>query len=227
MFAAPLIVALLSGPMLGEWVGWRRMIAIGVGFVGVVVAMSPWQGSIHWAMLLSLAGAVSYAVFSIVTRKLASVERPQTTMLYSTGAGVLMTSPAMPAVWVPPEGVLVFAVMLLIGALGAIGHYMVILAHQRAPASVLAPFSYSQLIWMILLGYIIFGDLPDRSTMTGAAIVIVAGLYLLHRERVTARAESLIAEIPPTGGGAKAMTLPPPRSAGDHGGGNRENGSRG
>jgi drug/metabolite transporter (DMT)-like permease len=184
MFATPLLVALFSGPVLGEWVGPRRLVAIGVGFLGVLVVTRPGLGGMHPAALLSVVGACCYAFYGISTRMLAGYDSSATTMFYSGLAGVLIMMPAMPLYWSTPTSWMMWGLMLLVGALGAIGHWLLILAHARAPASVLAPFIYTQIVWMMALGYLVFGDLPDRFTLFGAAIVIGSGLYLLYRERV-------------------------------------------
>jgi drug/metabolite transporter (DMT)-like permease len=187
MFAAPLLVALLSGPLLGEWVGARRMVAIAVGFCGIIIVTRPGFGGMHWASLFSVAGTVCYALFAILTRILSRHDSSATTMVYSGLGGLAIMAPIVPFFWKPPEATTVWLLMVLIGGFGAVGHWLLILAHKRAPAPVLSPFIYSQMIWMILLGWLVFGDLPDRWTLIGASVVIASGLYLLHRERVTGR----------------------------------------
>jgi drug/metabolite transporter (DMT)-like permease len=184
LFATPLLVALASGPILGEWVGPRRMAAIGVGFLGVLIVTRPGLGGMHRAAFLSVIGTACYAFYGISTRILASYDSSATTMFYSGLAGVLLVTPVLPFVWSAPPSLLVWGGMALVGFFGAIGHWLLITAHARAPASVLAPFIYTQIVWMIALGYLIFGDLPDRWTLAGASVVIASGLYLLYRERV-------------------------------------------
>lgn len=184
MFAAPLLIAILSGPFLGEWPGPRRMAAIGVGFLGVVVVMRPGAQGLHPAALLTVLGTVSYAFYALLTRKLSRIDSSETTMVYSGLAGLALITPALPWLWSAPPSGLVWAGMGLMGACGAFGHWLVICAHRRAPASVLAPFMYSQLIWMLALGWLVFGQLPDIWTLVGGAIVVSSGLYLLYRERV-------------------------------------------
>jgi len=188
MFLGPLLVALLSGPILGEWVGWRRLAAIGVGFCGILLVTRPGFGGIHPAALYSVAGVVCYAFYAMLTRILASHDSSVTTMVYSGLGGLLILLPVVPAYWRPPDSVEVWLLMALIGVFGAVGHWLLILAHRRAPASALSPFTYTQMLWMILLGWAVFGDLPDRWTLAGAGVVVASGLYLLHRERVTGRA---------------------------------------
>lgn len=184
VFATPLLIALLSGPLLGEWPGPRRMIAIGVGFLGVLVVMRPGVEGLHPAAFLSMAGVVCYALYNLTTRKLAGVDSSETTMVYSGVAGVLLITPLMPWFWTTPTSPGIWAAMVLMGACGAFGHWLVIGAHRRAPASVLAPFIYTQLIWMLILGWLVFGQWPDNWTLAGGSIVVASGLYLLYRERV-------------------------------------------
>jgi drug/metabolite transporter (DMT)-like permease len=187
LFATPFLVALLAGPLLGERVGPRRLAAIGVGFLGVLIITRPGLGGLHPAAFLSVAGAVCYALYSISTRILASYDSSATTMYYSGFAGVIFVTPVVPFVWSVPDSALVWASMLLVGAIGAFGHWLLILAHARAPAPVLSPFIYTQIVWMVALGFILFGDLPDGWTLAGAAVVIASGLYLLYLERVRGR----------------------------------------
>jgi drug/metabolite transporter (DMT)-like permease len=190
MFATPLLVALLAGPLLGEWAGPRRLAAIGVGFIGILIVTRPGFG-LHPAALLSLTGAVCYALYSVATRVLAGYDSSATTMFYSGLAGVLLVTPIVPWVWAVPDSGLVWMMMIVVGACGAFGHWLLILAHARAPAPVLSPFIYTQIAWMIVLGFLLFGDLPDRWTLAGSAIVIGSGLYLLYRERVRAAPAAL------------------------------------
>ena len=187
LFSTPFMVAILAGPMLGEWVGWRRWIAIGVGMVGVLVVIRPGLGGLQWAALLSGASAVCYAFYSITTRMLSRYDSSQTTLFYSNMLGMAIMLPVLPFVWTPPQSILIGALMVAMGAFGAFGHYLLIVAHRHAPASVLSPFMYTQLIWATTFGYLVFGNVPNHWTLTGAAIVIGSGLYLLHRERRTAR----------------------------------------
>jgi drug/metabolite transporter (DMT)-like permease len=183
MFMTPFLVAALSGPMLGEWVGWRRWTAICLGFAGVLLVTRPGFGGIHAAALLSVASALCYAVYGITTRMLARTDSNETTLFYSHLVGVAVMMPIVPFVWMPPADWVTVALMILVGALGGIGHYMLIIAHRLAPAAVLFPFIYTQLVWVVALGFLVFSDVPHRWTLAGAAIVIASGLYLIYRER--------------------------------------------
>jgi drug/metabolite transporter (DMT)-like permease len=187
-FATPFLVAALSGPVLGEWVGPRRWVAIGVGFLGVLVVTRPGLNAIHPAALLSAAGALCYALYALATRILARTDTNATTLFYSNLVGAVVMAPVVVPVWTAPDGLLIGSLMLATGALASLGHYLLIFAHRLAPASVLSPFMYSQIAWTVALGYAVFGDTPNRWTMAGAAIIIASGLYLLHRERVRGRA---------------------------------------
>ena len=183
MFATPFLVAAMAGPLLGEWIGPRRWIAISVGFLGVIVVMRPGAGGIHPAAILSVIGTVMYAMYIISTRILARTDSTETTLFYSNVVGLVATTIALPFVWVMPTDPFVMLMMVACGGFGALGHFLLIAAHRLAPAAILSPFIYTQLMWMILLGYLFFGDVPSRWTLGGAAIVIASGLYLLYREQ--------------------------------------------
>jgi drug/metabolite transporter (DMT)-like permease len=182
-FTTPFIIALLAGPLLGEWIHWRRWIAIIVGFCGVLLVTRPGFGGIHPAAIFSLISMICYALYNIMTRFLAGQDTTGTTMFYTALVGFLAASVPLPAVWVTPTEPLVIAGMIAVGAFGWIGHLFLIIAHRYAPAPVLAPYIYTQLIWYVGAGFLVFGDLPNAFTLAGAAIVTASGLYLLYRER--------------------------------------------
>jgi drug/metabolite transporter (DMT)-like permease len=186
-FSTPFFVAALSGPILGEWVRWRRWTAIGAGFLGVFVVIRPGTGSMHPAAALSLIAAVCYALYAVTTRILARTDSNQTTLFYSNIVGALALIPVLPFVWTTPHDPLVIGLMFAAGALGAFGHYLLIAAHRLAPAAVLSPFIYTEIVLVIILGFVVFGDRPNRWTLAGASIVIASGLYMLHRERLRRR----------------------------------------
>jgi drug/metabolite transporter (DMT)-like permease len=188
LFSTPLLVAVLAGPILGEWVGWRRWIAIGVGFAGVLVVIRPGLGGMHWAALLSVMAAILYAAYSIATRMAMRHDSSETTLFYANLVGLALALPVLPFVWRAPPSLLDWVLLLAVGACGSFGHFLLILAHHRAPASVLSPFIYSQLLWATTLGYLVFADVPTGWTLAGAAIVIGSGLYLFNRERKVGRA---------------------------------------
>jgi drug/metabolite transporter (DMT)-like permease len=187
VFSTPFFVAALSGPVLGEWVHWRRWTAIAVGFLGVLVVTRPGAGSFQPAALLSLTAALCYALYSIATRVLARTDSNETTLFYSNIVGALALLPVVPFVWTTPSDPLVIALMVATGAMGSFGHYLLIAAHRLAPAAVLSPFIYTEIVLVTATGFLVFGDVPNRSTLTGAAIVVASGLYILHRERAVRR----------------------------------------
>ena len=182
-FSTPIFVAALSGPVLGEWVGWRRWIAIAVGFAGILVVTRPGFGIVHPAAILAILGALTYAFSFLATRLLSRCDGNETTLFYSNFVGAVLMLPMLPFFWETPSAAHL-TLLVMAGALASVGHYMVIAAHRLAPASLLSSFIYSELVWVILLGYLVFGDLPDGWTLTGAGIVIASGIYIFHREGV-------------------------------------------
>jgi drug/metabolite transporter (DMT)-like permease len=189
LFATPFLVAIAAGPLLGEWVGWRRWTAIAVGFAGVLVVIRPGlSGGMQWAALFSVAAAIFYAGYGIATRMVSRTDGSETTLFYGNLVAICAMGPLLPFVWSGPISWLDFSLMVAMGALGSFSHYLLIAAHRRAPASVLSPFIYTQLVWATALGYLVFGDIPTQWTLLGGAIVVASGLYLIHRERkVTGR----------------------------------------
>lgn len=187
MFSTPFFVALMAGPLLGEWVGARRWIAILVGFAGILLVVRPGAGGIHPAAFLSLAAAATYALYSITTRMLVPYNSSPTTLFYSALVGTVAATLPLPFVWETPTEPLVYGGMLFLGVVAGAGHFVLILAHRRAPAATLAPFIYTQIIAMVALGWLLFGQVPSPWTLAGAAIVIASGIYLILRERRTTR----------------------------------------
>jgi drug/metabolite transporter (DMT)-like permease len=182
-FLQPLLVALAAGPLLGEWVGSARMAAIGLGLLGVFVATAPGTNAFQPVTLLAVGGVVCNTFYALLTRVLAAHDAAQTTLFWTPLAGVALLTPLLPFVWVPPPTLFTLAIVLVMAVSATAGHGLLILAHQRAPAPILAPFAYTQLLWMTVAGLIVFGDRPPATTLIGAAIVVACGLYLLWRER--------------------------------------------
>ncbi len=182
-FVAPLFVTALSILFLGEIVGLRRWIATGVGLLGVVIILRPGSGAFHAAAFFPLVSALAWASTLIMTRMMSGTERAVTTMTYSSIAGLCILTALVPFVWVTPSWHDI-AFGILIGVASTAGQWIVVLAYRYADASVLAPFSYTQLLWVSVLGFVIFGEVPDVWTVTGAAFIVASGLYTAHRERV-------------------------------------------
>ena len=183
IFTFPFVVAIVSGPMLGEWIGWRRWSAVGFGFAGVLLIVRPGFGTMHPAALFSLAATISYGFYAVITRIVARTNSNQTSLFYGNMIGALVMLPVLPFVWSAPSDWVIAAMMLATGALGSLGHFCLISGHKLAPASVLSPFVYTQLIWVVILGYLVFDHVPTGWTLGGASMVIGSGLYLLYRER--------------------------------------------
>jgi len=187
MFCAPLIVTALAGPLLGETVGMRRWAAVAVGFLGVLVVTRPGTGAMHWAVILSFLSVINYAFYTILTRRMNRTESAESLLMLSALVGVGALSPVAYSAVTSVEG-WQWPLAVLMGAFGAVGHYALVVAHRVANASAIAPFIYTQMIWMILFGFVLFGDTPDALTLLGTAIIAAAGLYILHRERVRGQA---------------------------------------
>jgi drug/metabolite transporter (DMT)-like permease len=195
-FTSPLIVAVIAGPLLGEWIGARRVVAVIAGFAGVLVITHPGSGAgnglFQPAVLLALLTAVVNAFYSITTRLLAGRDPSATTLFYTAMVGAILLLPVVPLAWVWPASPLIWLLLAALGVFATLGHWLLILAHKHAPASLLAPFFYGQLLVTACLGLVVFGEVPDRWTVLGGCIVMGSGLYLLGRERVR--------RVPPSAG---------------------------
>lgn len=183
-FVSPLIVTALAGPVLGEWAGWHRWAAVAVGFAGVLIVIQPTPGSFNPAVFAALANATTYAGYALATRKLSATETPGSMLIYASLVATIVLLPALPATHLVVPSWQAALAMLICGTSGAFGHLFVIHAFRHAPAMVLAPFSYSQMLWMVLIGYVVFADLPTPATLVGAAVIVASGLYILYRQQV-------------------------------------------
>lgn len=191
-FISPMIVTALSIPLLGEVIGWRRWSAVVVGLVGVVIVIRPGAGAFDAAAIFPVLSAFSWAVALVVTRMMRGSDGPLVALAYAAVVGWLVTSVLVPFTWVTP-GWHEIGLGLITGVASTIAQWLVVLAFQQARASVLAPFSYSQLVWSGLLGFFIFGNMPDGWTLVGAGVIIASGLYTAHRERAV-RVSSTLAK---------------------------------
>lgn len=179
--ACPLLVTALSPVLLGERVGWRRWLAVAAGFAGVLVIIRPGEGFLDPVSLLALFGTLLFAIYSILTRLLAQEDRFETSYGYVAWVGCLLATLVGPFLWQPPTTGQVTG-LLVLGCTGILGHMLLMKAYELTRASVLQPFSYTQLVWGIVIGMLVFNEYPDALMLTGAAIVVGAGLVAM-RER--------------------------------------------
>jgi S-adenosylmethionine uptake transporter len=194
-FVEPLILTLLSALFLGESVGWRRLTAVAVGFAGALIVIRPSFTSLGLPALLPLGTALSFAVYLILTRQLAQHEYPERMQFYAGLFGGLVMSAALVAGGVADIAVLSFVwpdawqwfLLAGLGVIATAGHLLVVHAFRRAPAGLLAPFQYVEIIGATILGLVFFGDFPDALTWVGVTIIVASGLYVFHREATLAR----------------------------------------
>lgn len=182
-FVVPLMVCLLSIPILGEKVGIKRLLAVLTGFGGVLVIVQPWGQSFDPAIFLSIGAMLLASGYFVMSRVIAGVDSNATTQVYVSGLGTILLAPLAIHFWVWPEDLHAWSLLLLIGTLGMLGHSMLTYAHQFAQASVLAPTVYSQVIFIAVLSWVVFGEPPDQATIIGTSIIIGSGLFVWFRER--------------------------------------------
>jgi drug/metabolite transporter (DMT)-like permease len=199
-FLAPLLVTLMAVFLLKEKVEFARWIAVAGGFIGVLTIVRPGSGVFTWASLLPLGTAACFASYQILTRRLAGLESPYTSIFYSGLVGTLLLSISLPYAWSPPQNGLHMVLFAAIGVIGGMSHLILIKAYDFALASRLAPFSYSQLIWATVAGYVAFGDFPDRWSLVGIGILMASGMYVATHQRLSERLQR--AELPEAPPGA-------------------------
>ncbi len=180
-FIAPLLIVALSGPLLGERVGVHRWTAVVVGFGGMLILVWPSGSFLAGGAVFAMGAAVLWALGQLLTRSVQG-DDPWTTLLYTAVVGGVLLTAAAPFFWTAPSAAN-WAWFVVIGVMGGISHALIINAFARASASVLAPFNYTLLVWAVLYGWILFGDLPGVRVGVGAAVIIAAGLYVAYRER--------------------------------------------
>ena len=187
-FASPLLTVILAAVWLRESVDWRRWLGVGIGLLGVLVTLRPpfltGGAAPHWAIMLPLCNAALFSVYQILTRRLAVIDDPRITILHTGVAGALLLALAQPFIWQwpgtagPIPAGWVWLGLVALGALGAAGHGLLVLAFTRLPASLLAPVMYSQLLWALIASAVVFGQKPDGVTLSGAAIIACGGLLV-------------------------------------------------
>lgn len=180
-FTGPLFMVALAGPVLGEKVGWRRWAAVVVGLVGAIIVVRPGSDVFQWAALMPIGSALFFALFQLITRKLAGHDSALTTLLYTqvvAGLGALLAAPFF---WSPLEFADI-AFAFVAGSVGLLAHLCMFNAFRLADASLLAPINYTRIVASVLLGYFMFGDLPDTYTIIGGAVIVGSGLFVIYRE---------------------------------------------
>lgn len=182
-YISPLVVTVLAALFLGEAIGPRRVFAIVIGFLGVLVITRPWGADFHWAMLVALIPPFAASVYNVLTRKLAGVEAPDTMQFWAALIPLIFLAPLAIPVWTWPEEPVAWALFFLIGFFGWLGHQLFVLAHRYADASTLAPVTYVHIVYMAAASWAIFHHPPEVWTIAGAAIIVVSGVYVWMRER--------------------------------------------
>lgn len=186
VFIYPFIITALSPLVLGEAVGRRRWAAVAVGFLGTLLIVRPGIGVMQQGAVLALAAGASYACYVLATRKLAGSAPPLVTLAFTGLLGAAVSSLLVSAVWLAPSP-LEWLLMVAMGLIAACGHLFLIIAHERAPASYLAPCGYFEIVSASILGLVIFGDFPDTWTCLGIAVVVASGVYISLREQLVKR----------------------------------------
>ncbi len=178
----PLIIAMLSGPILGEYVGWRRWLAISFGFIGILIILNPGNGIFSPYALVPLAGAILFALYGLLTRYVGQYDNSSTSFFWTGVVGSIAMTVVGLNFW-DPVSKSDWSIMLLLSASGVVGHYLLIKCYEVAEASAVQPFAYLQLIWASMIGIIIFGEQITTNVLIGACIIVGAGLFTLWRER--------------------------------------------
>jgi drug/metabolite transporter (DMT)-like permease len=187
-FISPVFITALSIPLLGERVGLHRWAASGVGFIGVMIIVQPGSGAFQTAALYPIGAALVWAIAAIATRVM-STERPETTLAWSAIVGLVFLTPMVMFDW-RSLGLWEVSLAILTGVLSTVGHWLLIRGYRHGPASVLAPYSYVQLLFASLFGLVVFGVLPGFATIIGGVVIAASGLYTAHRERVRHRTDA-------------------------------------
>jgi drug/metabolite transporter (DMT)-like permease len=181
-FFAPMVITALAGPLLGEWAGWRRWMAVIAGFIGVLVITRPGVGAFEIGHVYAICSTLCYCSYVIMTRHMAASETAESLIFYSALAPVILMSPVVPYTASLPAELFHWVILISLGFFGGFGHWLLIKAYRQATTFALAPYPYLQMVWMVFFGYVIFDQFPDRYTLSGAAIIVASGLYIVHRE---------------------------------------------
>jgi len=182
-FISPFLVTLLAVIVLKEKVDLGQWLAIGFSFAGVLLIVRPGADVFGWAALLPMGTALSMAIYQVLTRRIAGLESPYTSIFYPGLVGLVLFSLALPSTWTAPLAWWHVALMIVGGVVNAASHLTLIRAFEHAPASRLAPFSYTQIVWATLVAYLVFGDFPDAWSIAGITVIVASGVYVAARVR--------------------------------------------
>jgi len=182
-FVGPVLITALSGPMLGERISKRQWVAVGLGFMGVLIIIRPGGGLLTPKAIYPLCSALAFSFYQILTRKIVGREHPLTTLFYTALVGAAVTSMGLPFAWHTPTP-LQIPFIIAIGLFGGFGHFLLIRAVSQASPSALAPFIYVQLIWSTLLAFIVFGEFPNTGSLLGMLVIVSAGLLAIDWKRL-------------------------------------------
>lgn len=194
LYVSPIFVTALSVPLLGERVGIHRWFAVAIGFTGAMIVVRPGFGVVHWASILPLVAALASALFQISTRRLTVIDPPMTTLFYTGFAGMFLASLLVVPWWMPLSAEQ-WGLLAVAGAVSALASYLMIRAFEHVAASVLAPIGYVEILTASIAGFIIFGEIPDRWTVAGAAVIAASGFYIARRESKLQRVEAAKVEL--------------------------------
>jgi drug/metabolite transporter (DMT)-like permease len=177
-FVAPLVVVFLAWPILGERITLPRLVAVILGFLGVLVIIRPGSSVFQWASIMILGSAVCYSIYQIYMRRVAGVDHPGTSVFYGALVGTIIMSVAVPFVWKTPATWQDITMMSSLGVIGALGHFFLAKALTCAPANFIVPFNYTQMIGSVIVGYWMFAEVPDAYTWAGTTLIVGAGLLI-------------------------------------------------
>ena len=191
-FTAPIMVVILSIPLLGERVGIHRWAAVAVGFIGAMIVIQPGAGEVPVEVFYLAGAAFLFALYQIMTRKLTAIDSDATSSVYTVIVALVVSAALVPWHFEMPttDTALVWTAFAASGLLGGVRHFLVIKAYANAPASVISPFFYGELVGVATLGYLVFGDVPAQTTWLGAVVIVASGLYIAQRERLSAKQDS-------------------------------------
>jgi len=187
---SPIIVTALSSRLLGEKVGMHRWIAVGIGFIGALIVVRPGHADFDWHILLIVGSTICSSFYQLFSRRYGQAERPDASATMATIVGTLAATPFLPFEWVTPTSGWHLALFVGMGIMAGTGHYFLTIAYSQAPAAIVSPFNYTQIIGATIMGYAVFHDFPDMWTWIGAAVIIGSGLYIGYRERVRYRTKT-------------------------------------